>query len=347
MEEVRAVLAPAEAQGMAGLLSWGLEAVRFVQRLESPALTAVMRGLTELGSGAFYAAALLFIFWCVDERRGFRLALLIMLSGGLNGLLKLAFRQPRPFDLDPSVGLVPELSYGFPSGHAQLSLVFWGALAFWSRKRLGPAAIAGALLLVLTVAFTRLYLGVHFPTDILGGWLAGALTLCAGIFLSAPAGALLKRQGGFGLGAELRWRILAAAAGAFLLNAAGAGENLGGLFLGFYAGYALTLSRGSFSAAARVPLPRPAILLLRFLAGMAGLAALHFLLSSLLPGPLSLFAGIGAAAETGGLWGAASPWLRLGRFIRCGGMGIFAAAGAPRLFALLGLAGTVEEGTRG
>jgi membrane-associated phospholipid phosphatase len=342
MKDVAAVLAPAEPEGMAGLLSWGLEAVRFVQRLESPALTAVMRGLTELGGGAFYAAALLFIFWCVDERRGFRLALLIMLSGGLNGLLKLAFRQPRPFDLDPSVGLVPELSYGFPSGHAQLSLVFWAGLASWGRKRLGPAAIAGAVLLVLTVAFTRLYLGVHFPTDILGGWLAGALTLWAGSFLSARAGALLE-------GAPLRGRILAAAAGAFLINAAGAGENLGGLFLGFCAGYALTLRRGGFSAAAaaRVPLPRPAILLLRFLAGMAGLAALHFLLSSLLPGPESLFAGIGGAAETGGLWGAVSPWLRLGRFIRYGGMGIFAAAGAPRLFVFLGLAGTAEEGTRG
>jgi membrane-associated phospholipid phosphatase len=334
MEETITIFSTADRSVPGGIYRWGIEVIRTLQTIENPSLTAIMRGITQLGAEPFYIAALLFVFWCLDEKQGFRFALLIFLSGWLNGFCKLIFKQPRPFHLDPSLtvasGITEPLrgSYGFPSGHAQLSLVFWASLAGWAHRRVGKiAAYITAVFFVLAIAVTRLYLGVHFPTDILGGWFLGALVLALFFFFDAPIAALLRSGG-------LRPQLVSAALAGFLMNASGVEESVGGLFLGFCAGYALTRARVGFSARKAVRGKRPGggIWCARYVIGITCLLALQFLLRVLLPGEDALFGG-------SALWGAASPWSRLGRFVRYGGLGFFASVGAPWLFIRLGLAG--------
>jgi membrane-associated phospholipid phosphatase len=132
-----------------------------------------MRAVTNLGGAAAYLALLPLIFWCYDEEKGIRLALAVLASVWINLGLKFLCDQPRPFwpGYDPSVGIITESANGFPSGHAQISLTLWVIVASWNGK---PWAYAAAILTSLLVGFSRLYLGVHFPTDLLGGWVLGA-----------------------------------------------------------------------------------------------------------------------------------------------------------------------------
>ena len=135
-----------------------------------------MQGLTFLGDEEFFLLLFPFLYWCLDSRLGLRLAVLFFLSGYLNYILKQALARPRPFELAPGINLIEESGYGLPSGHAQGAVVLWGLLALHGRRRwLWAPAVA----LMLAVGLSRVYLGVHFPTDVLGGWLAGAAVLAA------------------------------------------------------------------------------------------------------------------------------------------------------------------------
>lgn len=126
--------------------------------------------------------AALFLAWkrYVDE---LRLLLLAVIGAEVLTLgLKLGFRRERPFFPDP---LAEEGFYSFPSGHATVSLALYGSLAFILARRLQSpglraACLAGAVLLVLLIGFSRLYLGVHFLSDVAAGFSAGLawLTVC-------------------------------------------------------------------------------------------------------------------------------------------------------------------------
>ena len=98
-----------------------------------------------------------------------------------NALAKALFERPRP-DLWPSPS--PEADYGFPSGHAMLSMALAVSLALlvWKRPGRWPIVAAGSAW-VLLVGLSRLYLGVHFPSDILAGWSA-SLAWVVGLFLA-------------------------------------------------------------------------------------------------------------------------------------------------------------------
>jgi membrane-associated phospholipid phosphatase len=313
----------------------GLELIKIIQRPENPALTLCMRIITSLGTEYFYIPLILIIYWCVDEKRGFRLGCLIVLSGWINLTFKGIFKQPRPYELDPSVGRAFEPSYGIPSGHAQNSLVFWFRFSREIRRK-WAAALAAAL--ILLVGLSRLYLGVHFPTDLLAGWLLGALYLALFFLLE-------DRLGRFLAGAGTRVRLMSAAATALVMNALQPGyPNLGGVFFGFTAGYAVMLRYFPFSAAPPRAAPgakKPAFRVpaLRTLLGLAGAGLIYLGLKKLLPGEGSLL------AELPG-WGGDSPFYGLGRFIRYALLGFWGSAGAPRLFLALRLAAPAkgEEG---
>jgi len=91
----------------------------------------------------------------------------------VNAVLKLVFHQPRPFWYSDQVSAKTlETSFGIPSGHAQNSAAMWGMLAA-SLKRNWVWVIT--LLLILIIGLSRLYLAVHFPTDVILGWLIGFL----------------------------------------------------------------------------------------------------------------------------------------------------------------------------
>lgn len=79
---------------------------------------------------------------------------------------------PRPFEIDPTVGLIDEVGFGMPSNHAQASTMIFGVLAYHLNKTWGWIA---AVVIALLVGFSRIYLGVHFPLQVLIGWLLGGI----------------------------------------------------------------------------------------------------------------------------------------------------------------------------
>jgi undecaprenyl-diphosphatase len=132
-----------------------------------------------LALGAVGAGALL---WLGERRRALMLVLTVL--GGRIGveLVKLLVDRPRPaFDAHPVI----VFSQSFPSGHAANSMVTYLALAlFAAPERWRRAAVAGALVLAAAIGATRPMLGVHWPSDVLGGWIYGALVVAAAWRLS-------------------------------------------------------------------------------------------------------------------------------------------------------------------
>ncbi|MDR0758592.1 MAG: phosphatase PAP2 family protein [Treponema sp.] len=328
MNETIGTLTAADSSILYDIYRWGIALIKGIQTIENPALTVMMKVLTALGTELFYIPVILFIFWCVDEKLGVRLAVLILLSAWINVFFKGLLRQPRPYNLDPSVMRAFEPSYGIPSGHTQQSLVFWGAsIRQVLNRRPGfpiPVLIVPCFFMA-AIPFTRLYLGVHFPTDILAGWVLGGIILAAFFALEDRIAVLLAAGG-------KRSRLIAAAALAFLMNASGTDRSLGGMFLGLCGGYSLMRANFPFAAGGTARGGQVFILAGRYVLGLAGSAVMYLGLRRLLPGEASFLAEIP-------VWGAASPYYELGRFLRYGLLGLWASAGAPWLFLRLGLAG--------
>lgn len=147
--------------------------LRAIQSLHTPLLDRFFIGVTMLGSEEFFLLVIPILYWCVDRELGRRLARLFLFSSFLNLWWKHAFRHLRP-PADQVRVLFAQSGggYSFPSGHAQGSATFWGYLAIRGKRR-WFALLAGAL--ALLVAFSRLYLGVHWPADVVAGLALGTL----------------------------------------------------------------------------------------------------------------------------------------------------------------------------
>jgi membrane-associated phospholipid phosphatase len=308
---------------MEEILQWGLDCVRRIQTLAAiPGLTIIMRAITNIGSTAIYFFLFPFLYWCVDEKKGLRLAVVLFISTWLNLALKFFLNQPRPFfeDYDPSVGLVVEILGGFPSGHAQISLVMLMILASWSIiPGLSRAAHFGiAAFLCLLIGFSRVYLGVHFPTDIFGGWLLGGLTLAvfftAGSRIEAWLGSHNPRAG-----------LIAAAAVAFAMNIYRPSEYLllpSGIILGLGIGWFLRRRYMNFSASLkdRTGIEKRLALIVRYVLGITAMVL--------------LFVAVGKVIN--GMQNSGNYHLYV--FIRYVFIAVWISAGAPWVFCKLRLA---------
>lgn len=158
----------------------------------SPPLTFVMRGITRVGEPAFLVLVTLVAGWRLSAVGRLRAAVLLALStigvAALSEGLKVVFHRARP---PAFFGYDEPITYSYPSGHALTSICFYGVLAMILSENVKSAARRRALrmaaaLLVLLIGSSRVYLGVHYPTDVLGGWLLGAAWLL-GVVRAAPA----------------------------------------------------------------------------------------------------------------------------------------------------------------
>ncbi len=145
-------------------------------------LTPVMHVAAFLGDEEFYLLAFPILYWSVSAALGIRLGFMLLLTAGINSILKLAFATPRPIFLRPEVGLVSETSFGLPSGHAQNAAAVWGTQALLLKRWWLTLALIG---LILLIGWSRIHLGAHFLEDIVTGWFVGGL-LVLGYFLLAP-----------------------------------------------------------------------------------------------------------------------------------------------------------------
>lgn len=146
-------------------------------RAAAPWLTRLVFGLTFFGSVLFFVPASLLVP-LVLHRRGYgryAIELLLSMGGGLalNELLKTFFHRPRP-----TTALIYQYGLSFPSGHAMMSMAYYGCLAWLVVQHTGRWGTAIALVLfALLIGFTRVYLHVHYPTDVLAGFAGGAAWL--------------------------------------------------------------------------------------------------------------------------------------------------------------------------
>jgi len=319
---------------MQSILNLGID---FIVGLQSVGKwpTLPMEAFSFLGTEVFYVITLPLLYWCVDSAIGLRVAVNLMISGALNNALKLTCQGPRPYWISTHVeALGAEPSFGVPSGHAQNAVAFWGMLAVGLRKGWGWAT---ALLVVLFIGLSRLYLAVHFPHDILMGWLIGALLLWLTVRWWDPVATWARQQ-------PLGRQVLAAGLGSLPLVLVAAVPFLWLRLTGWqappewaaYAGRAVSFERALVSAGMLCGLLAGAAwchhrqdcftaqgtwwqLLLRYFLGMAGLLALRFGLKLIFP-----------AGET-----IAALALR---FLGYALIGAWVTAGAPHLFHHLKLA---------
>lgn len=291
---------------MEAIWQWGINLIMAIQQIHGPGPDGIFRGITFLGEEQFYLLFLPLILWCFDYSFGAALAFLFFLSGYLNITLKDLLQQPRPFNLNPGLGLSRATGYGLPSGHAQLSTTVWGAIAdrvhrpwFWTLT----------VVVLVLIGFSRVYLGVHFPTDVLAGWII-AIVLLALYVRFRPR--MVKWLASLPLGLKL---LLAAGVPLLLLvpDPSKEGLTLSGTLFGVGVGLVFALRYMPFSA--RGPLWKR---LVRFLVGIMVLAALYLGLKVVSPPD-------GSAA------GATA------RFLRYALLGGWVVIGAPWLFRMMGL----------
>lgn len=156
--------------------AWDL-GLTFIAWLQTtyPQLEGFFFFVTDLGREEFYLLVFPLIFWCIHKQLGKQLGYLFLFTVFLNAIGKQAFRGPRPFWVDASVGLdTREEGYGIPSGHTQNATVFYFFLAAWIGRNWFWAL---AVLMVFLMALSRIYLGAHFIHDTIAGFLLAALTL--------------------------------------------------------------------------------------------------------------------------------------------------------------------------
>ena len=174
------------------LLDWGIQVVLWFQQF-SPTFDLPFKALTFLGDETFYLVFMPLFYWCIDRRTGSRLFFLLLFSAYLNAIAKVLADQPRPFAYDPRVKAIAHAGGGgMPSGHTQNAVVVWGFLAARSGKK---TAWLIAAFLMIGIPLSRVYLGVHFPTDLIGGYLLGGIILILFLWLAPRLEIWLMEQG--------------------------------------------------------------------------------------------------------------------------------------------------------
>lgn len=179
------------------LREWDAYVSRFVQRGESAPLTAIARGFTQLGNGpALFIVSLPAFIWLWREKKpvGGTLLVAAILGHILNIGLKAIVNRPRPNETDEVAKLFETNGSSFPSGHAMTAVMFFGFLAVLLEvhvrsRQLRRILIALTVFIALGICLSRVYLGNHFTSDIVGGIASGLLFLFAWVLMYRRWGA--------------------------------------------------------------------------------------------------------------------------------------------------------------
>lgn len=253
------------------VLQWGVDVILAIQKFRTPFLDSLFTLITSLGDGLFYFLILPYLFWCIDSRISAKLIIIFCLSFWVNAEFKNLLDQPRPFNIDLSVKIGDAGGPGLPSGHAQGSLVLWGYLALWMNKGYFYAL---SIIIICLIALSRIYLGLHFPTDILGGWALGLLIL----FIYSG---IHKRVEAWFTGLDLRYQILIASLLPLVLSLIAPTKwsvSPIATLAGFGVGYSIERRYIKFSAVGKLLLK-----LLRYIIGISILSIMHYELEKIFP----------------------------------------------------------------
>ena len=158
-----------------------------VQSFRNDKLTSYMKFVTQVGDLYGYIAIILILGFFLLLKRRFNLVIQIVLvvvsSALLNLVLKSLINRPRPY----GEALVKVNFHSFPSGHAMSAIVFYGLMIYFlfELKSFNLKVLLSMIcvLMIFFIGVSRIYLGVHYPTDVVAGYLGGLSSLCIGLML--------------------------------------------------------------------------------------------------------------------------------------------------------------------
>lgn len=169
-------------------------AKNFVESIRNPFLTAILKSVTYLGewSVVLAVAVVVSIFLTAKRKKIQAVILAFTTLGGISSafVLKELIHRQRPVS-----GLLTETSYSFPSAHAVISVAFYGLIIYflWQRfpsRKIRILKIVAGLTLVFIIGFSRVYLGVHYLSDIMGGYLIGSIWLAIGVYAAQKSASM-------------------------------------------------------------------------------------------------------------------------------------------------------------
>ena len=155
-----------------------MEFLYLLENIRIPVLNEFMLLITQLGEETAFLVVALILFWCFSKKTGYYVLSVGFIGTLANQFMKLWFRIPRPWVLDNNFTILEQAreaasGYSFPSGHTQSAVGTFGAIAHTASKRWIRIA---ALIIAVLVPFSRMYIGVHTPADVLvAAGLAAAL----------------------------------------------------------------------------------------------------------------------------------------------------------------------------
>ncbi|HHV19436.1 MAG TPA: phosphatase PAP2 family protein [Thermoanaerobacterales bacterium] len=146
--------------------------INIIQSFNTPILDAFFIAITNLGSSVFYYLMIPVFYWSVNKKAGITLTASLLCSMYMNVTIKeiVAFERPIGYPGIRNLFVESAQGFSFPSGHAQGTSTFWAAIMKWYRSR---RVYGLGITVVILVGLSRLYLGVHWPLDVLAGMILG------------------------------------------------------------------------------------------------------------------------------------------------------------------------------
>ena len=155
------------------MLGFEFKIIEFLQQFRSPLVDQVFLFLNFFDTRLFYLIFIPFMWVGYNYKLGIKIFFILMLSFIINDYLKYLFMYPRPYMLDPQLTVIKLGDYSFPSGAAQAAVLLPLIFISYFKDKKWPIIVG--INYFFWISLSRMYLGVHFLSDLIGGWIVGGL----------------------------------------------------------------------------------------------------------------------------------------------------------------------------